>query len=999
MTKQPFKQLLHTVHCRQNLHNKNSPLWTVGCLIVLLLAFPFNNVQSQCTTMDGRVFTDFNLDGVFDTFPFEVGVEGVTVQVYDNNGTLLDSDVTDCEGLYQIDFLDNLSAAVDQSGADCSAEPNAPGNYCYRVEFSNYPKNYRVWAADANSYAETRFICDDGFGCNNVDLALYDKADYCETDNPPLITSCYTNGDALGGGTTGADDAIVTFNYDGTNKTPVATQAETGSIWGIAYNQYTGEAFLASVMRRHSSFGTLGTGGIYVYDTNTGITSPWLDVNTLAGVNTGTDPHTGLPADKLTPNTDEASYSEPGKISLGDIDISPSGDTLFVVNLNDQSLLMIDTQTKTLIDQISFTDAANNPCATGTPRPWALEIHECKVYAGVTCDPGLVSYVLELQPDGTFAPVLEIPLDYPRDFAVMIDCPGNDDVSANWNNWSDDFADALGGTGSIGAADRAYPQPILADIEIDVDGSFILGYIDRFGLQVGFANYQPYAGTTELELGFIAGDILRACNVNCQGLVLEGGAGCDQVALQDGPEYYQDDFAGNVSTRCDAPDNFTRHDEQTFSGFAMLAGSGQLVANGYDPSMVANTGGTRWFNNATGEVEMGLILTEGNVTLTGLDSKGVSVGDLEVMCSPPPIEVGNYVWFDHDMDGQQDPCEPPLQGITVEIYDAGGILIGTAMTDANGQYYFGGEGAINLTGGALQPNQTYEIRIPTGTNVENATDAQGITQPSDGVMITSTDNTADNIDNDGVMDATNTYATFTFMTDDSGDNIHAYDFGFIVMPVDLALDKTINTNTAMIGDAVTFTITVTNEGPGDATGVEVTDVLPADLVYAGVNTASVGTFDGTTWIIGDLANGDMATLDLTVTVTADGVFVNEAEITATNEIDTDSTPNNDDPTEDDIATACVSVPIEVCDNEAINITIEAPVGYTNYQWYKDGVLIQGETGQTYVITEPGEYVYTLDGVGPGDCQAELCCPVVVEQVSCCPPLQCIPITVEKLDEE
>ena len=69
-----------------------------------------------------------------------------------------------------------------------------------------------------------------------------------------------------------------------------------------------------------------------------------------------------------------------------------------------------------------------------------------------------------------------------------------------------------------------------------------------------------------------------------------------------------------------------------------------------------------------------------------------------------------------------------------------------------------------------------------------------------------------------------------------------------------------------------------------------------------------------------------------------------------------------------------------------------------YQWYKDGVAIVGAMSDTYTATEVGTYTYTVDGAGPtGDCVGELCCPVVIEEDSCCPLPQCLPITITRLN--
>jgi len=65
---------------------------------------------------------------------------------------------------------------------------------------------------------------------------------------------------------------------------------------------------------------------------------------------------------------------------------------------------------------------------------------------------------------------------------------------------------------------------------------------------------------------------------------------------------------------------------------------------------------------------------------------------------------------------------------------------------------------------------------------------------------------------------------------------------------------------------IIWTVTVTNKGPGDATGVEVTDLLPAGLTFVSA-TASQGSYDETTglWTVGDLASGATATLGSTPT--------------------------------------------------------------------------------------------------------------------------------------
>ena len=100
---------------------------------------------------------------------------------------------------------------------------------------------------------------------------------------------------------------------------------------------------------------------------------------------------------------------------------------------------------------------------------------------------------------------------------------------------------------------------------------------------------------------------------------------------------------------------------------------------------------------------------------------------------------------------------------------------------------------------------------------------------------------------------------------------------------DLALTKTSDAaGTVYPGDQFTYTMNVTNNGPADATAVEVTDTLPAQVAYVSDTcggTESAGTW---TWALGALANGASATCDVVVEVVpgANGPIVNTASVAA-----------------------------------------------------------------------------------------------------------------------
>ena len=145
--------------------------------------------------------------------------------------------------------------------------------------------------------------------------------------------------------------------------------------------------------------------------------------------------------------------------------------------------------------------------------------------------------------------------------------------------------------------------------------------------------------------------------------------------------------------------------------------------------------------------------------------------------------------------------------------------------------------------------------------------------------------------------------------------------------IDLSLTKTISDNSPNVGDEVTFTIGVRNDGPSDASGVIVTDFLPNGVTLVG-STPSRGSFNTTSgaWTVGTLNQNDTETLALIVRV--DQVLtdaVNRAEITAAGQPDIDSTPANNNAAEDDQASVTFSTPVadlsltKIVSNESPNV--------------------------------------------------------------------------------
>jgi uncharacterized repeat protein (TIGR01451 family) len=116
----------------------------------------------------------------------------------------------------------------------------------------------------------------------------------------------------------------------------------------------------------------------------------------------------------------------------------------------------------------------------------------------------------------------------------------------------------------------------------------------------------------------------------------------------------------------------------------------------------------------------------------------------------------------------------------------------------------------------------------------------------------------------------------------------AQDIVVTALVANLTLSKTTTSTTVTTGETISYTITVTNTGPDPATGVTITDTIPANTTFISA-IPTQGSCSGNptvTCSIGTLANGASATVTLQVQAASPGSAVNSASATG-NETDPD----------------------------------------------------------------------------------------------------------------
>ncbi|MFJ5234852.1 SdrD B-like domain-containing protein [Kitasatospora sp. NPDC088391] len=659
----------------------------------------------------------------------EPGMAGVTVTLTGDDGTV-------------------RTAVTAADGTVTLAPARATASGRYRVEVVN-PKPgvlYPAFAArEGLAGAPNRLSSNEEF----VDLSagkqatlttgLWNPSDYCQA-NAPLATACQPAATA-----TADRRTLLTFPYRARTSnggagqvTDLATDQDTGTVFGLAWNRADRRLFGSALAKAGTHYGPGGPGAVYVTDPATKATTLFATVP-----NAGTTAHDG---------DDGGFLAAPGKESLGGLKLTEDGRDLYVVNLHDRKLYRYDATAATAsAPKAVYPIPAPNCPAAGDWRPYGLGMQDGVGYLGGVCSgestqraADLRAVVLPFDPaTGVFgAAVLDQPLDHPRlratPWATDPVCQG-----AGWFPWTDTWP-----TGSTGQPCEgrgfAKPEPELGEIGFETDGSMLLAFRDRLADRISGQNL-----TAPVWSG---GDLDKACKSG-DAYVLDVNEGCGLTGR--GTKYF------------DVHRMTTYHPNAAYAGLALSKVENSIATAGVDPD---NTiwGYGPMFTLRDGTVDPGFGLRLNDSAHPAAFGKGASLGDLEVLCDRAPLQIGNRVWYDPERSGLQLPQQKPVPGATVDLYDADGKKVGSTRTTARGEYYFDDS---NVTGG-LKPRTAYTVRL------DNPADyAEG--GPLHHWVPTAA-NVGDNrlTDSDGTVPEGGTYVERALTTGAAGQDDHSFDFGF-----------------------------------------------------------------------------------------------------------------------------------------------------------------------------------------------------------------------------
>ena len=467
------------------------------------------NSFGQCTapsgSINGKIFIDLNNNGILD--PDEAGKAGVLIQAYNASGQIVGTKQSAVDGSYSLTGLNNGDKIRVHFGiSDGYTSSKIGTDNASAIQFVQVP------------------ACNVKFGVVSPTALCNEKTE--------ILTTCFVQGTTS---VRTSEPTIVAVEYGFNSNSPArkfATHGETGSIWGLAWKSSSKEIFSSSFVKQYSGlkdghdaiFKTSFNGTMYTTQLFAKLANLGQTVGTLA-----------------TSDLTDCTYgSQVGKIGLGAIVISPDEKYLYVVNLHNNTLVRIQTESPTAANTVSY----NIPGAG--IHAFALKYYHDKIYIGTTI-PGDVATVLIFDPEGgTFT-----------NSGLKID------AGADWS-----------ATPAVGSA----PAHWLTDIDFTDKGDMLLSLSDRIG--------HIYCNVITNRLDEQKGDLLIAWK--------DGDSWELETRPTSDSEFFSDDFW--------VP-NPGYHSEITLGGIFSMPGMSSVVATVFDPEINSYSGGLHRYNTTNGKKE------------------------------------------------------------------------------------------------------------------------------------------------------------------------------------------------------------------------------------------------------------------------------------------------------------------------------------------------------------------------------------------------------------
>ncbi len=717
------------------------------------------------------------------------------------SGTVFEDAINDGTFVSTESGLGNV--LVTLYGADgnsvASAISDVDGNYSfsdlsddtsYRLEFQSSNEYTSGYQGEDNS-SSIQFV--EAPACE-VNYGLSRKVSSCGT-NPDLLLTCFVQGEI----DAHPDFAtIISTEHDfqvASSVSVISTAGETGSIWGLAQDAVNQNLYTASFVKQYAG---LKYGPYAILKTELEgdkNTSKFVDVNDIIPQNLA-----GL---TVSEDVEDCTYgNQVGRVGLGNLVISEDYRTLYTPVLDENLVVAIEIDEPTAATTKVFE--MPRPVgidATEEYRIFALEWHEGLLYVGGTVTASVsknklnsLAVVMTLDPEtGTIAEIFRT--SYIKGF------------------WQDTKPESI------------TVSHWFTDIDFNSRGEMIISFSDRIG--------HRYCKPSTNRLDQQNPDILMvAFNPDTQNWELESngtiagrsGTGIGNGDGPDGGEFFGFD---------NWPTNPTYHNETALGSIFVLPGSSEVVASVYDPLTNSYSAGLHRYSTEDGSKTGAIELY--SHTIYPVFGKATGFGDIIARCAVETIEIGNYVWNDVNGNGLQDAGEEGLEGISLNLYDSECNLVGTTVTNEDGNYAFNDSNVDNNQNGTFDgvyTNTTYYIELDNTIFDENT----GL-YTFENIEYTictadSGDNTDDMIDCDAQYDASSCLQS-SFIEVNTTETNHSFDLALgTPAGFDLALKKEIVGNQfAKVGEETTFMITAFNQGGVSASSVTITDYLPSGFSF------------------------------------------------------------------------------------------------------------------------------------------------------------------------